>query len=125
MIEELIHEEEKVSTGPSAKKPVNSRYFIELQVPSDPEAPRFLQDQLRRHHAIEFVRIVGEWLKDNGLHKEVTEMSVTALGQIMVVCTRQVIDLIREQDIWAVAHIRSSDQFNETSLIKRVSSEQR
>ena len=121
MIEELIQEQERAPSMVQAKKPITSRYFIELQVATDPEAPRFLRDEIRRHGAIEFVRIISEWLKDNKLQKQVAELSVTALGQVMIVCARPVIDLIREQDIWAIAHIRSSDQFDERSLIKRVS----
>src|SRR5262249_46485420 len=121
MIAGLIHEDKEITAVTQVKRPVNTRYFIELQVSADPGAPRFLKDEIRRHQAIEFARVIGEWLKDNELQREVTDLSVTALGQIMIVCTPQVINLIREQDIWAVAHIRSSDQFNETSLIKRVS----
>lgn len=122
MIAELIHEDKEITAVTQVKRPVNTRYFVELQVTTDPDAPRFLKDEIRRHGAIEFARVIGEWLKDNGLQGEVTDLSVTALGQIMIVCTPQVINLIREQDIWAIAHIRSSDQFNEGSMIKRVSS---
>jgi hypothetical protein len=125
MISGLIHEDKEIPSITPVKRVVNSRYFIELQVTTDPGAPRFLKDELRRHNAIEFARVIGEWLKDNELQHEVSDLSVTAMGQIMIVCTPQVINLIREQDIWAVAHIRSSDQFNENSMIKRVSQKQK
>jgi hypothetical protein len=121
----LVHEDKEVLSITPVKRPVNNRYFIELQVTADPDAPRFLKDEIRRHSAIEFARVIGEWLKDNDLQGEVSDLSVTALGQIMIVCTQQVINLIREQDIWAVAHIRASDQFNENSMIKRVSPKQK
>jgi hypothetical protein len=125
MITELIHKDKEVLSITPVKRPVNSRYFIELQVTTDPDAPRFLKDEIRRHGAIEFARVIGEWLKDNDLQGEVSDLSVTALGQIMIVCTTQVINLIRAQDIWAIAHIRSSDQFNDTSLIKRVTTKRK
>lgn len=121
MIEEVIQEKEQIPGLNQAKRPVNSRYFIELHVTTAPDAPRLLVDEIRRHSAIEFVRVIGEWLKDNSMEKEVSDLTVTALGQVMVVCSRSVIDLIREQDIWAIAHIRSSDQFDGHSLIKRAS----
>ncbi|HVY12915.1 MAG TPA: hypothetical protein VHB73_05055 [Alphaproteobacteria bacterium] len=121
MIEDVLQNKEKTISRQPAKPSIKSRYFIELQVAFDSEAPRFLQDQLRRHSAIEFVRVIGEWLKDNAMEADVSSLSVTALGQVMIVCTRPVIDLIREQDIWAIAHIRSSDQFDENSLLKRAS----
>lgn len=121
MIEEALQDAGKNAAVSRAQKPVNSRYFIELHVAVDHEASRVAQDQNRRHQAIEFVRIVSEWLRDNKMEKEVSDLSVTAMGQVMIVCTRPVIDMIREQDIWAIAHIRSSDQFNQTSLMKRAS----
>ena len=116
----VVTSEKRANTG--AARPASCRYFIELHVPSDTEASRTAQDQLRRHHSIEFVRIISEWLRDNNMSKEVNDLSVTAMGQVMIVCTRPVIDMIREQDIWAVAHIRSSDQFNQNSLMKRATS---
>jgi hypothetical protein len=117
MFEQALATPEKRSS--SSAKPVSGRYFIELHVTIDPEASRAAQDQTRRHQAIEFVRVITEWLRDNSMSKDVSDLSVTAMGQVMIVCTRPVIDMIREQDVWAVAHIRSSDQFNQSSLMKR------
>ncbi len=97
------------------KKPLLSRYFIELHVPANATTSRPILDQMRRQQALEFTQLVGEWLKENGMTEEVSSLSVTAMGQVMIVCGQRVIDTIREQDIWAIAHIRSSDQFSKLS----------
>jgi hypothetical protein len=101
-----------IVAGSKEKKPLNSRYFIELHVAASRETSRVILDQMRRQQALEFIQIVGEWLKDHGFGEEVASLSVTAMGQVMIVCSNRVIDQIREQDVWAVAHIRSSDQFS-------------
>lgn len=91
-------------------KPVLSRYFIELHVTVPADAPRLLADQLRRNEAVQFIHVLEDWLADQGLRDEVSNLTITVMGQVMVLCSHRVIDLIREQDIWAIAHIRSSDQ---------------
>ncbi len=96
---------------------VCSRYFIELQTGAT-DAPRRERDRMRHRQAGEFMRIIQEWLREHRKEKEVTHLSVTALGQVMIVCPRAIMDFIREQDVCAVAHIRSSDQIDETRLIR-------
>jgi hypothetical protein len=100
-----------------AKPPLKSRYFIELHVPEKENASRIVMDEIRRHQAIEFIQILNEWADDNNISDEVTSLSSTVLGQVMIVCTRRVIDLIRTQDVWAIAHIRSSDQVSDLSRV--------
>ncbi len=95
-----------------ARKPINSRYFIELHVEKSQETARPVLDQMRRHKALEFTQIVSEWLGEHGMANDVASISVTAMGQVMIVCSNRVIDQIREQDVWGIAHIRSSDQFS-------------
>jgi hypothetical protein len=95
-----------------------SRYFVELHVPEKPGATRILMDEIRRHKALEFMQVLNEWLDDHGMRADVRSLTTTAMGQVMIVCTHRVMDLIRAQDIWAIAHIRCSDQVTD---LKRVS----
>lgn len=102
----------------AAKETPKSRYFVELHVPEKPGATRVLMDEIRRHTALEFMQVLNEWLDDHKLRQDVRSLSTTALGQVMIVCTHRVIDLIRTQDVWAIAHIRCSDQVTD---LRRVS----
>ena len=104
-------------TGLKAKPVAFSRYFIELQVAQGQETSRAVQDQMRRQQALEFVQVFEEWMKENDLKREVSSLSVTAMGQVMIVCSNRVIDQIREQDVWGIAHIRSSDQFSKLGRV--------
>jgi len=99
------------------RKATQSRFFIELHVNGGRETSRAILDHLRRQQALEFTQIVGEWLRDHGLGEDVSNLSVTAMGQVMIVCTPRVIDQIRDQDVWGIAHIRSSDQFSKLNRI--------
>lgn len=94
-----------------------SRYFIELHVDTGRETSRAILDQLRRQQALEFTQIFGEWVRENGYSDDISSMSVTPMGQVMMVCSNRVIDQIRDQDVWAIAHIRSSDQFSKLSRV--------
>lgn len=94
-----------------------SRYFIELHVDTGRETSRAILDQLRRQQALEFMQIFGEWVRENSYSDDIASMSVTPMGQVMMVCSNRVIDQIRDQDIWAIAHIRSSDQFSKLSRV--------
>lgn len=115
MFENVLEQNKKNVIVAGVKRPATSRYFIELHVSNATTTSRPVLDQMRRHKALEFMQIVGEWLKEHDLAEDVTSLSVTAMGQVMIVCSNRVIDHIREQDIWAIAHIRSSDQFSKLS----------
>jgi hypothetical protein len=110
MIDGIFEENRPTPIVSTARKPLLSRYFIELHVAENDETPRILMDQIRRHKALEFIQVVRDWIKDNELADELSALSITAMGQVMIVCSHHMIDLIREQDIWAIAHIRSSSQ---------------
>lgn len=118
MFETVLEQNKKSTLVAGAKKPANSRYFIELHVADSHETSRPILDQMRRHKALEFMQIVVEWLREHEMADDVASLSVTAMGQVMIVCTNRVIDQIREQDIWAIAHIRSSDQFSKMARVK-------
>lgn len=93
----------------AVKKPIYNRYFIELHVPEDREASRIIMNENRCHAALEFIKVLREWVTNDDLLKELSSVSVTAMGQVMIVCSNRLIDLIREQDIWAISHIRSAE----------------
>lgn len=118
MLEGILEKNsDTVAVVTPTRKPVLNRYFIELHVAVPHDAPRILYDQLRRHKALEFIQVLGDWLADEGLKDEVSNLNVTTLGQVMLLCSHRVIDLIRSQDIWAIAHIRSSDQIGGLSRV--------
>ncbi|MDX1923203.1 MAG: hypothetical protein SFW65_08760 [Alphaproteobacteria bacterium] len=114
MIEAILTEEQKKPLKEpvvtAAKKPVYSRYFIELHVPENREASRVLMTEISRHAALEFIQVLRDWVKHEHMASELSSVSVTAMGQVMIVCSHRLIDMVREQDIWAISHIRSADQ---------------
>lgn len=110
MIEAILSEEQKQPVVTAAKKPTYSRYFIELHVPENREASRVLMTEISRHAALEFIQVLRDWIKHENMANDLSSVSVTAMGQVMIVCSHRLIDMIREQDIWAISHIRSSDQ---------------
>jgi hypothetical protein len=121
MLETTLGGDKKKNVTATAKKPAAAthRYFIELHVPEEPDATRMLMDEIRRHRAYEFIQVLRDWLKDHALLEDVAGLSVTAMGQIMIVCTHRVIDMVRTQDVWAIAHIRSSDRVGNLKDIYR------
>ncbi|NDE91071.1 MAG: hypothetical protein EB059_08060 [Alphaproteobacteria bacterium] len=114
MIEVILSEDKKppvkLPVVSAAKKPPFNRYFIELHVPEDRDASRILMDEIRRHTALEFIGVLRDWAKNENMVGDLSSASVTAMGQVMIVCSHRLIDLVREQDVWAISHIRSSDQ---------------
>ena len=126
MIEAILTEEQKKSGNAAsappivttAKKPTYSRYFIELHVPENREASRILMNEIRSHAAHEFIQVLRDWVKQDNLSSELSSVSVTAMGQVMLVCSHRLIDLVREQDIWAISHIRSAEL---SSDLRRIS----
>lgn len=110
MVQGILEEETKYPIVTAVKKPVKNRYFIELHVPENADTPRVVLDEIRRHNALEFIQVLREWVKDHAMEDEISSLSITAMGQVMIVCSHKMIDFIREQDIWAIAHIRSSAQ---------------
>lgn len=120
MFEEILEESKGLSAMSAPRALAMTRYFLELHVEISGEKSRILQDEIRRHKAFEFIEVMGEWFKDFEIAGEVSSMSVTAMGQVMIVCTHRVIDLIRSQDVWGITHIRATDQRTDLSRIGRV-----
>ncbi len=126
MIEAILNEELKQSTGTAigapvvsvAKMPIYSRYFIELHVPENLEASRILVNEARSDAAHEFIQVLRDWVKNDNLSGELSSVSVTAMGQVMIVCSHRLIDLVRDQDIWAISLIRSAEL---SSDLRRIS----
>jgi hypothetical protein len=114
MIEAILTEDKKQSAHQpvvtAAKKPTYSRYFIELHVAEDREASRILMNEIRCHAAMEFIHVLRDWVKNENLVADLSSVSATAMGQVMIVCSHRLIDLVRDQDIWAISHIRSAEQ---------------
>ena len=126
MIEAILNEEPKQTTGPAAsapvvsvaKMPIYSRYFIELHVPENREASRIVVNEARSDASHQFIQVLRDWIKNDNLSSELSSVSVTAMGQVMIVCSHRLIDLIRDQDIWAISHIRSAEL---SSDLRRIS----
>ncbi|NBX73808.1 MAG: hypothetical protein EBQ89_05855 [Alphaproteobacteria bacterium] len=83
-----------------------NRFFIELPPADDPH--RRKQSDLQKNRAEEFVGIMQGWLIEARLAHLVRQLNVTLLGQIQIVCTAEVIDIIRKQDVVPIAAIRSA-----------------
>lgn len=113
-VENKLRHPDLVITG---KKLTHSRYFVELQVSVPDDAPRILTDIKRRHTALEFVCALREWLHDQELTEDVSSLCLTAMGQVMIMCSHQVMDLIRAQDIWAIATIRSAETISDLQRV--------
>lgn len=90
-----------------------NRYFIELQPVDGTSVPRYLETQLRRELAAQFLETVGEWLRDNALADKVATMAITALGQVQITCEPDIINQIRNHEDLHVAAIRQSSMLME------------
>ncbi len=110
MIEAILSEEQKQPVVTATKKPTYNRYFIELHVPENREASRVLMTEISRHAALEFIQVLRDWIGHENMTNDLSSVSVTAMGQVMIVCSHRLIDMVREQDIWAISHIRSAEQ---------------
>ena len=90
------------------------RYFIELHPEVGPPPPRWRETEIRREQALTFITEIGEWLKREALDYKVTDMVVTALGQVQIVCEADVITHIRSACEPTIAAIRPGAQFAES-----------
>jgi hypothetical protein len=90
------------------------RYFIELQLQGDEPVPRYLETELRREQAADFIAYVGEWLRRESLEDRVASMAITALGQVQIICDADIISQLRHTDETHIAAIRNGAMFVET-----------
>jgi hypothetical protein len=89
------------------------RYFIELYPESTLSPPRWREAEIRREQALAFIMEIGEWLKREALDTKVSDMVVTVLGQVQIVCEADIITQIRNAREPDIAMIRSGAQFAE------------
>jgi hypothetical protein len=89
------------------------RYFIELQPEGTEPVSRRGEVQARREQATHFITTIYDWLKNHALDDKVSDMDVTAFGQIRITCEVAVIDRIRDEDVLNIAVIRPSAQYIE------------
>jgi hypothetical protein len=95
-------------------KKEQGRYFIELQLQRSEPVPRYLESELRREQAADFITYVGEWLRREALEDRVMSMAITALGQVQIICDADIINQLRDTDEAHIASIRNGAMFVET-----------
>jgi len=84
-----------------------NRYFIELQ-PEGAPVPRYQEVETRRQQAAQFITGLYQWLKEKELDAKVSDMAITALGQVQITCEADIIGLIRHQEEDNIAAIRQA-----------------
>ena len=90
-----------------------NHYFIELQSDKTEPVPRYRETELRRELAAQFVEVIGEWLKEQDLDDQVSDIAITALGQVQITCEANVINQIRNQDVMEIAAVRQGSMLSE------------
>ncbi len=84
----------------------HNRYFIELHPESPAPIPRNLESAARREQAASFIATVYDWLRSQELDDMVSDMDVTAFGQVQITCDSELITRIRDYDALSIATIR-------------------
>jgi len=87
-----------------------NRYFIELQPEGEP-VPRYRENETRRQQATQFVAMIHEWLKEKELESKVSDMVITALGQVQITCEADVIGMLRHHEEQNIATIRQASAY--------------
>jgi hypothetical protein len=90
------------------------RYFIELYPEGGSEPPRWRETEIRRAQAAHFIAEIHAWLKQEALDNRVSGMTITALGQVQIICEADIINQIRSDREPAIAMIRSGAEFAES-----------
>ncbi len=88
------------------------RYFIELQQEGSP-VPRSMEAAQKRAQAAHFIASIHDWLTENELNDKVSTMAITAMGQVLITCEADVIQLIHQQEETSIATIRHGSMFVE------------
>jgi hypothetical protein len=89
------------------------RYFIELQPDSPDPVLRNREAETRREQAMHFIAAIYDWLKNNELDGKVSNMDITAFGQIRITCEADVISRIRDEEELSIAAIRPGAMYVE------------
>ena len=84
----------------------HNRYFIELQPPSAAPISRNREAEIRREQAAIFIAEVYSWLQSQDLGEMVSEMDVTAFGQVQITCETEIITRIQENRTLNIATVR-------------------
>ncbi len=93
-------------------------YFIELQMEAI-EVPRNREAALRRAQALLFVGQIKDWIDQESLEEKVSSMAVTAMGQVLITCEKDIIARLRSDESLNIAAIRASTPLSHT--LRRVS----
>lgn len=86
----------------------HSRFYIELYHPTERARSRKEETDERKARADRFAESLRHWLAETGQSHLITGLTVTALGQIELLCDPYIIDQIRGQDVDGIAAIRAS-----------------
>lgn len=85
-----------------------NHYFIEFQPSIASGEPHRQTRVLCREMAEDFVRTMKDWAVEKSWENKIGSMNITVLGQVLISCERDVIELIREQNVVNIASIRQS-----------------
>jgi len=90
------------------------RFFIELQIDGEEAFSRQGEAQARRALAERFVSQISSWIQEEELRDKVASIAITALGQVLITCERDIIVRIREDETHSIAAIRSGATLTES-----------
>ena len=88
-----------------------NRYFIELQPETGDPVPRYQETETRRIQATQFIAMISEWLKEKELENKVSDLAITALGQVQITCEADIIGMLRREEEENIAAIRHASAF--------------
>ncbi len=63
--------------------------------------------EVRRAQASQFVSQISQWIQEQALDDKVASIAITALGQVLITCEKDIISRIQEDDSLTIANIRS------------------
>ncbi|QQR69618.1 MAG: hypothetical protein IPI58_02850 [Alphaproteobacteria bacterium] len=96
----------------------HNRYYIELYCDERAGEPRKDMELRRQQAAMDFVSMMQEWVRETGCGEQISNISVTPMGQVMLVCTPVFVRHIRSQDVTGISSIREGSLQGE--IIRRL-----
>jgi hypothetical protein len=99
------------------------RFFIVLPTGTPGNGPALLERPARRAAALNFVASLKEWIAENKLQDQVSNLDVTMFGQVQITCALEFIEQIRQQDMLAISEIRPAQSMDKTlhRLLEQIS----
>jgi hypothetical protein len=88
-----------------------NRYFIELQPETGDPVPRYQEAETRRHQATQFIAMIHDWLREKELENKVSDLAITALGQVQITCEADIIGMLRRDEEENIAAIRQASLY--------------